>query len=367
MTRSPLHKLVSVFLPAALLLLGVVSVARSAPPQDGVFTDELKKKFEGVRTDLPVPLQKGSIRIITSVDKKVIRVGDIIHYELIVEAPQNSKVALPPPGSQLGRFMIRDYHLPLEEEGPDAGKSWWEKMRGLVGFKEKHKQETRQRKFSFDITSYETGEYLIPPVPVVIMDPAGDVHGLLSESILIEVAPVTGPDELSIKDIESPVAVPLPWGDYWYILIVPAVFIVALPVGYYLYRRYSGEGPVKVDLRPAHVIVREDLEKLREEGLLEGGEYEKFYTGLSWILRKYLSLRYSMYALEYTTREIVAKLDGMDLDFSVFEKIKGFLEEADKVKFARHTPEIDRRNNAFGRVEEIIESTREREEEERAA
>jgi len=367
MTLSPLHKIFPAALLAALFLFGAVFGVSSAPQKDAVFTDELKKKFEGVRTDLPGPLQKGTIRIITSVDKKVIRVGDIIHYELIVEAPKNSKVALPPPGSQLGRFMIRDYHLPLDEEGPEAGKSLWKKVKELSGFHGKEKPETRQRKFSFDITCYETGEYLIPPVPVVIMDPSGDVHGLLAESVLIEVAPVTGPDELSIKDIESPVTIPMPWGDYWYLFIVPAVIIVALPIGYYLYRRYSSEGPVKVDLRPAHVIVGEDLDKLREEGLLEAGEYEKFYTRLSWILRKYLSLRYSMYALEYTTREIVSKLDGMDPDFSVFEKIKGFLEEADRVKFARHTPGIDRRNSAFGRVEEIIETTREREEEERAA
>ncbi len=363
MMRFPRHKSYLFFL-AALMVLAAAHV-RGAPNRDGIITEEMKKKLDGVRTDVPRSMNNGSIRIITSIDKKVIHVGDIIHYDLIVEVPENSMVGMPPPGSQLGSFMIRDYHLPTDENEDEAGA--WERIKRSLGLFKEEDDKEKQRKFSFEITSYETGDLLIPPVPVIIMDPAGDVHALIAEPARIRVAPVTDPEELTIKDIESPVEVPVPFSAYWYLVAIPAVLLAAVPLGYWLYRRRSREEEPEIDLRPAHVIAREELDILKAEGLLEAGEYEKFYTRLSRILRKYLSLRYSMYALEYTTEEISRKLSRMDVDFSTYEKIKRFLEESDKVKFAKHTPGLEDRNRAFSRVSDIIEATREQEEEDKAA
>ncbi|MFO8056698.1 MAG: hypothetical protein R6V10_05320 [bacterium] len=350
---------------AALLFISGAAWGKGAQT-DRKITDEMKKKFEGVQRDLPKPMKQGAIRLVSEVDKKVIRVGDIIHYDLIVEAPENSKVGMPRPGSWLEQFMIRDYHIPVENEEEEKKRGLIAEAKKLLSKRDDVSTDKKPRKFSFEITSYETGELLIPSVPVMIMDPAGDVHALLTEPVRIRVAPVTDPDELSIKDIERPVEVPVPFSAYWYLVLVPALILAAVPVGYWLYRRRGKEELTEVDLRPAHLIAREELDRLEQERLLEAGEYEKFYTRLSWILRKYLSLRYSMYALEYTTREIIKKLSRLEVDFYSYEKTKGFLEEADKVKFACHTPELAERNSAFSRVREIIETTREREEDQAA-
>jgi len=282
-------------------------------------------------------------------------VGELIHYTMTVSAPADAKVMMPPPGAQLGEFLIRDYSFPrLEEQEPlsllDRVKQRIESLTGPGS--------SASQTFSFVITAYTVGDLEIPAMPVAVVDASGRAHALHAESARVRVAAVTNPDDLTIRDIKPPRSLPvnyrpaLPW------LLLPAGLVALAAVAWWRLRRRKLAESAPVLLRPEDEVALEELTALAAGGLLEAGDYERFYTRLSFILRRYLALRYSIYALEYTTTEIVSRLGQAWLDHADFDRIRNLLEEADRIKFARQTPTLEERSTALDRVREIIEHTR---------
>ncbi len=300
----------------------------------------------------------GPIKIVTSVDKAVIRVGDLIHYSLVIQAPPGSKIMIPPPGAQLGEFLIRDYSFPgLEKKEPtmsDRIRAWLEKITGRPLTSSGHAQE-----FHFTITAYDTGDLVIPPLPVVVIDPAGKEHDLRAESARIRVAPITNPEDLTVRDVKAPLAVNFPVKKYLPWALIPLLALAAAVAAFIGLRRRRREEEAPLPLRPAHEIAFEELEAL-EADALDAAEYEAYYTRLSHIMRKYLALRFLMYALEYTTSEIAERLKDKDIEHGDYDKVRRFLEEADRVKFARYAPRPEERGTAIARCREIVRNTREK-------
>jgi len=355
MKRSPLHRFTAM-LAAALFILGwsaawgqeSVSPVK-APPVPGPISGD------------------GKINVATEVDRVVIRAGEIVQYSMSVSAPEGYKIAMPQPGAQLGSFIIRDYNFPGAEEESGLADRLSGLLERLTG--SRLGTDTKEQKFEYTITSYETGDQLIPPVPLAVISPEGKKHILFAESARIRVVAVTSPEDLTIKDLHAPIEIEIPVQVWLPWVLIPLIALILI-VGAIVYlRRPREEETEEVDLRPAHVIALEELAKLEGEELLEKGEYGEFYTRLSHIFRKYLSLRYRMYALEYTTSEIAEKMKSTDIERADYEQACSFLHEADQVKFASYEPLIDQRSTAIKRVREMVYSTREHllEEEEKEA
>ena len=87
---------------------------------------------------------------------------------------------------------------------------------------------------------------------------------------------------------------------------------------------------------PPHLLALRGLEALEKAGYPERGEAEKFYVALSGIWRTYLKGRFAISAPEKTTNELL-RLPAFRETLSPVnrQKTEAFLEEADKVKFAR--------------------------------
>ena len=284
----------------------------------------------------------GSAQLISRVDKFIITVGEIITYEMEVLVPEGYDIALPPPGAQLGEFFIRDYQFPSPEK--KAGKV--------------------EQRFIFKITAYTTGELVIPPVPVMIMKQDKVVAQLLAQEIRIQIAPVTSPEELEIKDIKPPCSLPfnyLPW------LIGAGAgvgILILVGAGLFLANRYQrAPAPALEPLPPPDQLALSELAELEASGLLKKDELDVYYTKLSQILRRYLGLRYQIYALEYTTSEILDALKTRGLTHQAYSLIRDFLTETDLVKFARYYPEPDAQREIINQAKKIIELTREAESE----
>jgi len=316
------------------------------------------------------PPDKSPVRVTTEIDRLVIRVGELIHYSLSIQAPPGSNVMMPPPGAQLGSFLIRDYSFPGEEENNEKTGAvervgrWIERKTGAdIGTGDRERTE-----FRFTVTTYRTGDMIIPPVPVIVVDPGGKTHRLFAESARVRVVPVTDPRDLTIKDVEGPVGIEIPVRHYLPWAALPAALLAAAALLLWRLSRREAYEPAPMDTRPAHVIAMEDIAALEREGLLEAGDYRGFYTGLSRAVRKYLALRFGFYALEYTTSETAVRLRDEDLSRGDYELITGLLEEADRVKFAKAVPAIEQRSTALERARTIVRNTREPEpEEERLA
>lgn len=119
--------------------------------------------------------------------------------------------------------------------------------------------------------------------------------------------------------------------------------------------------------RPAHVVALERLDALLAEGLLSRGEVAPFVERLmDEVLRDYLERRYRVHAGQRTTSELSQDLlsvsaPGLDLDV-----VRGLLDDADLVKFARADLAADVAHGMASRLRVLIEATAERAPEEGA-
>lgn len=354
--RAPLN-----FILAALAIMVFFAGVREAEPpapeeQGGLTASGATGESEGftispapggtatapfVVPDIPRLLSvKEPIKVEQTLDKAIITVGDIITYTMTVDAPEGIQIAMPPPGAQLGQFIIRDYEFPDPETEGDR----------VI------------HRYIFTITAYSTGSLEVPPMPVFV-NPTGQApRVLMTEGIQIQVAAITNPDDLAIRDVKAPMTIPLDWRPYLIAAAAALLITGAAAAALFYLRRYRpGQVEMPEPVRPAHEVAYRELRELAALKLLEAGEVEAFYTKLSEIIRRYIALRFRIYALEYTSAEILDALKTKALENRVYERTRWFLEETDLVKFARYIPSESARSDMPDRAREIVDWSREEE------
>ena len=182
-----LNSFTAIFLLAAAALAQTQAGATASPAKAPALQAAPQPGTTVIQAPAPAPVFfTGEAKVSSKVDKTVISVGEIINYSMEVEIPEGYGAAIPPPGAQLGEFLIRKYDFPPAKK----------KGGRLV------------QQFNFQITAYTTGESSIPPVPVIIAKDKTPVRAVLAEEIRIRVAPVTGEAEMEIKDVKAPVEAP---------------------------------------------------------------------------------------------------------------------------------------------------------------
>lgn len=268
---------------------------------------------------VPADSIKPQVQVTTTVDRKEITIGDRLKYTITVERDPKVKVAPFPLGGNLGAFEVKDFK-PLPEK----------KMKGRV-------VQTTE----FLVTTFTTGEYVIPPIAVSYTDTTGKKQLLYSDSIKITVKSVgrKASDTDDIRDIKPPLAV----GSETLPFVVGGVLFLLLAAAGYLWWRKRrtvavvGQLP-PVDTRPVWEIAKERLLILKNSGLLSENRIKEYHFQLSEIVRWYLERRFGILALEQTTEEIRAALKKIDFPRRLFSTAIGLLDFCDLAKFAKYQP-----------------------------
>ena len=170
-----------------------------------------------------------------------------------------------------------------------------------------------------------------------------------------------------IKDVYQP---PIDWMFYLTIAgyILLAILILSLiiyVVNKYLKSRNSEETEPEaepIDPRKAHEIAYEELEALRQKQLWQTQQFKVYYTELTDILRRYISNRYAIDAMEQTTDDIVTEFRKNKELKEKKDEIKlltDVLQIADLVKFAKWQPLPDECERSFHQVSQFIDQTKE--------
>lgn len=292
--------------------------------------------------DMPEPdtvTSAPGLTIETSVDQAEIYIGDLITYTLSIIHDSTIILTPPPIGANLGAFDVKDYQVDDEE-----------------------KLESGQIKSSsrFRLTTFTTGDYVIPPIPVEFMLPDSTKKILISEPVAIRVKSLLAEsaDTADIRDIKAPVSFKsgLPW---YYFVIGGAILILVLSALYWYWKKRQKTGPTEpVDTRKPWEIAFEALAYLKEKNYPAAGEYKQYYVELTEIVRGYLQRIYDIPVLDMTTYEFLTAMRENDVDDSLYERFKEFLEYADLVKFAKLIPPPDRMEADFEEAFNIIEYIR---------
>ena len=218
---------------------------------------------------------------------------------------------------------------------------------------------------SYIVTSFDSALVYMPGFNVIAGE---DIYTTNPLSIKIVDMPVDTTQQAitDIKDVYNP---PIDWMFYLTIAgsLLLAILLIALIlylVNKYLKSRENKEEEIiePIDPRKAHEIAYEELELLRQKQLWQSQQFKLYYTELTEILRRYISNRYDIDAMEQTSDDIVTEFRRNKELKEKKEEIKllsDVLQVADLVKFAKWQPLPDECERSFHQVTQFIDKTKE--------
>ena len=210
------------------------------------------------------------------------------------------------------------------------------------------------------VTSFDSSLYLLPPF--VAID-GGDTIESNQVALKVSTVPVDvdNPEQFyDIKDVWQP---PFVLADYypWIFGILTALFIICV-IGYLVqrYRRRQSEAPVKPaepELPPYEVAIRE-LDSIKDQKLWQQGLNKEYYTQVTDTLRRYISRRYGVNAMEKTSEEILAIIERESDERPVYDTLRQVLRLSDYVKFAKLHPLPDENDESMRNAYLFVNQTK---------
>ena len=211
------------------------------------------------------------------------------------------------------------------------------------------------------ITSFDSGSYILPPMPFYLLHPSGELDTLWFAGPALEVTTIPI-DTATYQpfDIKGQFNYPLtakeifPWG---------ALFFFLLLVSYILYRwiRHRREnrplfGKAKPK-EPAYLVAFRQLEEIKAQKLWQNGRVKVFYTSVTDVLRIYATERWGIQAMEQTSAELLDSLKQEQLDRALLQELGEMLGMADLVKFAKYEPGALENEQAIPVVVHFVQAT----------
>ena len=203
------------------------------------------------------------------------------------------------------------------------------------------KEATYELIKKYGLTQFDSGNYVIPKLPIAIN---GKIT--FSDSILVEVNDVKV-DTLKQKmfDIKTVAAAQAPLGNWWKYLLAIIVLILMSYVAYYFYKKNQNTPKLEA------IVYKSPIEKatsllilLEQKELWQKGEIKTYYSELTDIVRNYIEEEIHIPAMESTTSELIVALKKvanqkkMKLSKETLSNLEKVLKQADLVKFAKVIP-----------------------------
>jgi hypothetical protein len=287
------------------------------------------------------------IEITTSVDNATVYVGDLITYSISITRDTSYDLVPPPLGANLGAFDVKDYQPDIETK-LDGGRI---------------KSET-----IFKLSTFTTGDYVIPPVPVMFVLKDGSHKVLLAEAVPITVQSLlqNTDDSADIRPLKAQYEFKrryvqfIIWGG---IILV----LLAANLGIWWWLRQRKNLASAADRRTPWEIAFENLARLEQKNLIREAKFKQFYFELTDIARAYLGRMFSADVLEMTTEQFLDHFRNIELPAGAFDKGVDMLKHADLVKFAKLVPQEERCRADFGVVHTLVDEIRIHIEKKRAA
>lgn len=293
------------------------------------------------KADVPATgLGKATLDISSQVDKSEITIGDRIQYEIKVVYPADGQVELPSVLGNLGAFEVKDYQV---SDPKPAG-------------------SLKIQTWRFNLSTFTVGKYTLPPQQLAYR------HGTDTTAVNYFTQPIeinvvrTSPE--TIKDIAdiAPLA-DVKNGQPWLAYGLGALVLLALAI--LLWKRLRRRRIVPETVKPQLPPFEEAMEKLGELkglALIRQNRAREFCFSLSELLRRYISRRFGIDALESTTSEFLESVRKLQITSAQKEWLAEFCDSTDLVKYADAPLLETDAQGLLSQTEEFLRQTKPREE-----
>ncbi|GEM_PF-348225 len=314
----------------------------------------------------------------TSAEPTTITIGDKITYKVTITHDPDVEIAWPGAGAELGQFQIIDYEL-SDPVVLDDGRE----------------QET----ITYYISTYDTGDWIIPPTGIAYVDKSDSTRFLRTEPIKITVKSLLSDEDWAkikaitesdttyagmekqiaagravqmakeelLRDVKSVYKLKRGWR-FWAGIAIVILLLGGLVVGFILWRKHRGIAGAIFSLSappvPAHEAALRELTALLATQLIAQGNFKEYYSRLSEIVREYIERRVGIPALEMSSSETLNGLIASDfpLDDELLDMVKEIFEHCDLVKFAKLIPPDSWHAETVEMAKQFVEQTRPKEE-----
>ena len=188
------------------------------------------------------------------------------------------------------------------------------------------------------ITSFDEGEYYLPPLALRRVSPDGIIDTLVFDSQTLDVRTMpVDTATFKVHDIKAQMRYPVTFKEVLPWLACGLLVLGLLALAVWLIIRYRRDHDAQDQKRePAHIVALRKLDRYRGSKMWAPEKQKAFYSGITDTLREYIDARYNIGAMEMTTAEIVKDLKKTDVAEELQTGLKDLFERADYVKFAKY-------------------------------
>ncbi len=213
------------------------------------------------------------------------------------------------------------------------------------------------------ITAFDTGVYVIPPMPITIKGAEFD-NVLRTDPIAFAVNTYEIDPQKGNYDIVMPYAAPWNLAEILPYLLWSLLGLAVIAAAWYLWQRHKKHKPLFMppkEVMPPYVQAIRSLDSIKDEKLWQPGNEKEYYTRLVDTVRAYLDGEFGISAMEQTSTEILRDMEKCDkIEATECEKIKDMLTTADYVKFAKFTPLQDENARYLDSAYDFVNTTHQR-------
>lgn len=199
---------------------------------------------------------------------------------------------------------------------------------------------------TYELIAWDSAYYRFPDINITIKDSGLSVQapilkvGFLKKKINLDI------DEIKVEpEFENPILIFIK--KWWWVLFGILAFILAI---YIWNKRTRLKKYEFVSIKKRYLNEVKSLQK-RE---LWKEQTDNHYLEFTAILKRFLTEIYQVNLTSKTSKETILLLNAKGIDPSVVVRIRGLLNEADLVKFAKSTSKDDLIINGMKRLEELI-------------
>lgn len=210
------------------------------------------------------------------------------------------------------------------------------------------------------LTSFDSGSYTLPPFVAykIKSDGTTDTLSFEGNSLVVNTIQI---DTTSYKpfDVKGQMHYPytlkeaLPWVGILVLLFL-IIWAITRAVKNLRNKKNIFGKPIVVD--PAHIVALRKLEKLRGDKLWLYNQKE-FFTSLTDTLREYIEVRYSLQAMEQTSKEILRDLSDKKIEKEIYRELSELFNISDLVKFAKYSAQELECENSLPAAIRFVNST----------
>ena len=273
------------------------------------------------------------VQVTASVDSTKILIGGRSHYFITVYAPKGTKISFPEFNNK--KEIVPDVEvLSAQSDTADAN--------GKV----------RIRRI-YTITAWDAKHYTIPAQKVIV---GGATKMTRNVTLDVQAVPVDTVKSTPMPpdDIQK---VPFSWGEWVPVILVIVLALILICFVFYLYRilchKKNGRALKKTRALSYYEQAKHDLSEIAANKMLYA-EQKAYYTDVTNVLRKYISQRYNINALEMTSHEILESMK----DVCDVSELKVVFNTADLVKFAKYSTDANDMTYYLDSIVHFIDSTK---------